>query len=547
VFARWWELALILVAASIGLCAVIFYFDNVHRATTNGLWKSLDVIRWVERAPDRVTDPANLLYYPVVSALVRLLPAETFGAVWQRMAFVNAFFAAIVLALTYAIGVRLFRSRQAALVACGCQLSMGFFLLLSTINEDIMPGYVWFVAAIACAVVPRRLGPLALVLAAQCVALAWLFHWSLQLPAVGAFVLGIAAWAGDARRAVSRVAIFCIALLPLPAASAWLSGLPWWNGFGSGKGLDTGWGGFAANKLVLMWSGIGQSVAGGRNVATTSDILSYPYALWTAVSVLVIAALFAAWIREGWRRRADPTWRLAATLLVSAFVLGEGMNLYIQPQDPQMQIQPMTWFPFAAACVYWLAARQGRRISIPLRAGLAIAVILLFVGNLRVYAGERHTDSTALANLRSMESLAAPERTMFLMHGFEGMSTWLTLGWGRGLVWPNEEAPEPGPHRRQFNVIYIASEATVFPDRPPSESAHNIVRLIERALDEGYEVMASDIWSASEEAWVDSFASVSGPEKPRAIRAALHDYFTGTPVGTVPGWTSLHRITRKEP
>jgi len=58
-------------------------------------------------------------------------------------------------------------------------------------------------------------------------------------------------------------------------------------------------------------------------------------------------------------------------------------------------------------------------------------------------------------------------------------------------------------------------------------------------------VVAGDIWTQPEEAWVDAFATISTPEKPIAIRNALHAQFAGTKIGEVPGWTSLYRLTRK--
>jgi hypothetical protein len=544
--ARWWELALVALAGSILLCSLIFYFDNVHRATTNGLWKSLDVVHWVDRSAERSIDPSNLLYYPVVGTLVRGLPSGTFGTVWQRMAFVNAFLGAAVLTLIYAIAIRLFQSRRTALIACLSQMSMGFFLLLSTINEDIMPGYVWFVAAIACAIVPRRPGPLAIVLTAQCAALAWLFHWSLMLPTIGSLVIGIAAGAGSVRQAAGRAAIFCAALVPLPVISAGVFDVPWFAAFWAGKGLETGYAGFSANKLILMWSALRESIAGGRNLSLLATILEPSHLVATGVTIAVGLVLFLVWCREGWRHRTDPTWRLAAGVLVSAFALGEGMNLYSQPQDPQMQLQPMTWFPFAVACLY--ALTRGRPGVAPrlARASVPVALLLLLAGNVRVYASERHVDSEALANIAQLESIAPPERTMFLMNGSEGMATWLTVGWGLGIVWPNDEHPTPSTHQRRFNVIYVASEATVFPTRPASISAENIVRLVERALAEQWNVVANDVWAMSEDGWVDSFSAISSPEKPKAIYAALHERFTGTPLGAVPGWTSLYQITPKE-
>jgi len=540
---RWWEPALVAIAASAALCAVIVFYDNVHRGTTNGLWKSIDLRAWVTLSPGRWTDGDNMLYYPVVGALVRILPESAFGAFWQRMAFVNAFLGAAVLALTYLIAFRLFGSRTTALFACSCQLAMGFFLLLATINEDIMPGYVWFVAAVACVVVAPRLTPAVIVLTAQCVALSWLFHSSLRLPGTAAVLLGIAArqgWPGS----LKSVALFCAALVPLPVVSALAFGLPWNAGLWSWKGLGSGWGGFSINKIVLMWSGIAQSVAGGENVTSVDSILAAPLRTWVVSTNIVILALFGLWMYEGWRRRAEPEWRFAATVLGAAFVLGEGMNLYIQPQDPQMQIQPMTWFPFAAACAF-AACRHLSRGARVLQGALVGLVALLFVSNLEAHTATRHADSIAPANARALEALTRPERTMFLLQGFENMATWLTVLWGEGARWPPATSVHPGA-TPAFNVIYL-SEIIQYPRFGPSDAAEAAVTLVDSAFDKGYDVVATDIWAASEPAWVDSFASISGAEKPQAVRATLQARFTGTPIGQVPGWGTLHRLARKSP
>ena len=541
---RWWELALIVAAGSAVLGGAIVFYDNVHRGTTNGLWKSIDLRAWVALSPDRWTDGDNMLYYPVVGALVRVLPESAFGAFWQRMAFVNALFGAVVLALTYLIALRLFRSRATALFACGCQLAMGFFLLLATINEDIMPGYAWFVAAVACAVAARRLTPWVVVLTAQCVALSWLFHSSLRLPGIAAFVLGIAAAHEQWPRRLTSIALFCAALVPLPVISALAYGLPWHAGLWSWKGLGSGWGGFSINKIVLMWGGIAQSVAGGGNLTSVESVFAAPLRDWIALTNIVILALFALWMYEGWRRRAEPEWRTAATVLVAVFVLGEGMNLYIQPQDPQMQIQPMTWFPFAGACAFAAAGWLSRGVRV-LRGGLVGLAALLFLINLEAHAGTRHADSIAPANARALEALVRPERTMFLLQGFEGMATWLTVLWGAGARWPPATPAHPDG-TQAFNVIYL-SEIIGYPRFGPADAADETVTLIDTAFEKGYDVVATDIWAASESAWVDSFATVSGAEKSQAVRAALQAQFTGTLIGQVPGWGTLHRIVRKSP
>jgi hypothetical protein len=545
VYPHWWELLLIVVVASAALFGIVFFYDNVHRATTNGLWKSIDVTPWVERSPTRWTDGDNLLYYPVVAALVRLLPADTFGAVWQRMAFVNALFGAAVLALTYTIALRLFHSRVTSLFACVAQFAMAFFVLLSTINEDIMPGYAWFVAAVACVVLPRQLTPRAVVLAAQCVALSWLFHSSLRLPGVIALVCGIAAAERTVPRIAARVGLFCLALVPLPIICALAYGLTWRTALWSAKGLGTGWGGFTANKIVLMWSGIAQSVHGGQNVASIDQIISYPLAARTTVTTLILAVLFAVWLVQGFRRRAATEWRIAVAVLAAAFVFGEAMNLYIQPQDPQMQIQPMTWLPFAAACVFAMTARLGIA-GIGVRIGLAALMVLLFKSNLDAYVPTRHADSAAVQSVRALEAIAPPDKTMFLLQGFEGMASWLSVEWRRGQEYLDPASPPPA-HYPGFNAVYISSELVLFSGRSAGQSADNLALMVDVAMELGYDVVATDVWAFSEEAFVDSYATVSSPDKARAVHAALHRRFTGMPIGSVPGWGTLYRITRKAP
>jgi hypothetical protein len=53
IWPRWWEVLLVVVAGALLLCSLVVYYDNVHRATTNGLWKSIDVTAWAQRLPER--------------------------------------------------------------------------------------------------------------------------------------------------------------------------------------------------------------------------------------------------------------------------------------------------------------------------------------------------------------------------------------------------------------------------------------------------------------------------------------------------------------
>jgi hypothetical protein len=543
------DAALVMAVAVLVLLSVVAWYDNVHRATTNGLWRSMEVRLFVDEVPNRRTTPGNMLYLPAIGALVSMLP-EQLGPVWRRMAFVNAMFGALVLALTYAIALRLFQSRGAALFTCLSMLSSAFFLLLSTINEDIMPGYAWFVAALTCLVLPQQRDRLVLFIGAQCVALSFLFHSSLQPPTVGAFVLGILASTRPLAEGVRRTALFVGSLIPVSMISAVISGLPWWRGLWSGKGLDTGWVGLLPAKFVFMWGGIAQAVAGGRNIGSVEDVLAR--ATGMAVTWVVLAIVAAAASFLWYRQRSRSSWQLAGVILASTFLLGEAMNLYIQPQDPQMQLQPMTWFAFACGAVYWsLDGLRGWTKPVA-RGALVVAVCLLLVGNLRVYAADRHADSTAIVNIARLEEMAPRADTVFLMHGFEGLATWLSATWGVGDVWPERAATQPDDvpfdvRDANFKPIYVAGEATAFPGRSPLEASDDIVRLVERALDAGYAVVATDIWGASVDQWVASFSTVSGPDMPIAIRRALHDRFTATEIGHLPRWGRFYHLARRPP
>jgi hypothetical protein len=539
---HWWEPVLVFAIGLSLLWALIVFYDNVHRGTTNGLWKSIQMVPYFNHLPERMPDPGNLLYFPVLGRLLHFLPESMFGPVWRRMAFFNAACGAAVLALEYLIACRLFRSRSTAVFACVAQACMAFFLLLSTINEDIMPGYFWFVGALAVAVVPRRLTLPLVILSAQCIALSWLFHSSLQLPGIGALIVGLGLSAESMRTAITRVLVFCVALMPVPILSALKFQLPWTAGVWAGKGVDSGWGGFAANKIIFFWSGVAQSVFGGENVSSLDYVFARANVMLSIAVWLLLATACIVWLRTTWRERDAPEWRLATGILATVFLLGEAMNLYIQPQDPQMQIQPMTWAPFAVACIYWRAPRMSSRARW-IRGGLVAAAFVLAAVNVNHYVPQRHLDSIAQANVRAVTVIAGRERTVFLLHGFEPMNTWLTAEWGPGTDQPVHGSREIG----RYNAISVIDQATMYPDRTPDESAGNVVELVAHALDEGFDVVSDEeIWNTSEEGWVSSFATVSSPEKPLAIRRALLEAFTATRIGSVAGWTTLYKVTRKD-
>jgi hypothetical protein len=173
---------------------------------------------------------------------------------------------------------------------------------------------------------------------------------------------------------------------------------------------------------------------------------------------------------------------------------------------------------------------------------MAAAAAMLLVFNVAVYAEWRHADSRASSSLAQLESLTNPAETVYLIHGFEPMATWLTVSWGRGAAWPGTTLPLD--RTRSFKVINIVHEPVTFPSRSPQQAADDVVALINRALDEGFTVISNDYWAETEAIWVASFGSISPPEMPTTIRAALHRQFVATLIGRDEQWGDFYRISK---
>ena len=256
--------------------------------------------------------------------------------------------------------------------------------------------------------------------------------------------------------------------------------------------------------------------------------------------MLILVAVI--WIKACRQRIHQAEWRVAAAITGTLWTLAELMNLYHQPQDPQFQIQPMLWFALAAGSAYAAVNSWRPTARVAARASMAAATAMLLVFNVAAYAGWRHADSDASSRLAQLESLTNPSETVFLIHGFEPMATWLTVAWGRGAAWPGTDRPLD--HGRNFKVINIVHEPVTYPSRSPEQAAEDIVARIVRALDEGFNVVSNDYWDETEAIWVASFGSVSTPETPKAIRAALRGRFTAVPIGRVEGWGTFYRISK---
>ena len=174
----------------------------------------------------------------------------------------------------------------------------------------------------------------------------------------------------------------------------------------TGKGVTTGWAGLSTDKAWMMLSGIGNYflIVGGW-----VDPLSAKHAAGPlVVAVLLQAAIFVASVVVLWPQRADRRMRAIAVVFLGTLAAGQVLNLYSQPQDPQMQINVMPWLTVAWGLL--LGALVSRsRATLALLALLSVAPLAWNVGQLARFRGG---DRAAVAAVAALEQRFPPASTV---------------------------------------------------------------------------------------------------------------------------------------
>ena len=124
------------------------------------------------------------------------------------MAVLNAVSAAIILGCIYSWISSIFKSRLIGLLAVIFYMGSGHFLMLSVINEDIMPSYLFVLIAMILASVWFGAPTIArIIVVALIFSVGWLFEWRLLFPVLPPmlFVLWITARGWVQAWKVSRI------------------------------------------------------------------------------------------------------------------------------------------------------------------------------------------------------------------------------------------------------------------------------------------------------------------------------------------------------
>jgi len=543
------DLVLIFAASFLVLISLIVWLDNAEGITGNGVFKAVQAKPWIADPGTARLDPSNYLYFPFLGVVCRLLdligvfPADP----RRQITIINAFSAALCLCIVYLLVREITKRRLVAWIAVLFHLACAFFLNLAISNEDIMAPYALLFASMALACVwfvqPTKLR---VALVAALFTVAWMFEWRLMFPTLPGMLIALGLSPGPLAHRLGRIALF----LGTMVALAWVTVSLWGSHpnnvysvldlLWTGKGMDKGWAGFSLRKIGFLWVGIGEYVAGGRNISGFDAIASMWKDLLLSTTFVAIVGLGALAIL--WANRQATDARILAAIFGVTFGAGEVLNLYSQPQDPQMQINVMSWLTIAWALV---AAATASVRPLPILAAFAAFSLALLSYNIWMLKPLRGYDTAWRQALERIEKEADPARTVFLLHGFDSTVSKMFYHWDGDWEYFATLGPSPTP-RTKFKILALVSGPVNKTQLSPSELADDLERQIVRVMDLGYDVVASEIWGWDLAQVESSLATVASTEKSEAIYRMLHSKFKATPLFTDPRAGSFYKMERTD-
>jgi hypothetical protein len=546
------QLLLAFVLSLLFLIGLITWLQNVHLLTANGMYKSIEAEPWIRDFRHARLDPSNYLYFPLQGALCKLLDALGIlrGAAWKQFAYLNGFWAAICIVLVYAFVHRVTQNALAAALAALFHLGCGTFLVLGVINEDIMPSYTVLMASMLMAALwfdrPtwRRV-----VLVGAVFTIAWLMEWRLIFPTLCGFLLALAVADLPLRRRAGLIATLLVTIVAVAGIiqQVWeghngAMGLP--DLLWTGKGIDTGWGGFGWAKAWMMLSGLGNYflVTGSYFDPASARRGMLPL----SASVLLQLAILAVGVAVLWPRRADRRLRAIAAVFMGTLAAGQVMNFYSQPQDPQMQVSVMAWLTVTWALI--VAAFVARSDGAVLRSGVAIPLVALSLAplafNVASISRWRGRDAAAVAALDRIERHFPTDRTVFLYFGFEYIATWQYALWSHSWDWDFTPPPGPAPSDRpRFKWIAVDAAAIRHPHWTAAQHTDALRRQIDLAFRLGYRVAVSAFWDWSEDELRRRLGGLSASGRAASIYAMLHDNYEAKPAFVDPLVGAMYQLS----
>jgi hypothetical protein len=308
----------------------------------------------------------------------------------------------------------------------------------------------------------------------------------------------------------------------------------------TGKGVATGWAGLSWDKAWMMLSGIGNYflIMGGWVDPLSARRTAGPL----VISLLLQAAIFGAAVVMLWPRRAEGRLRAIAIVFLGTLGAGQVLNLYAQPQDPQMQINVMPWLAVAWGLLLGASMTRSRVMAIVL-AVLSVAPLAWNVGQLSRFRGG---DAAALTAMAALEQRFPPASTVFVYWGFEPITMWQYALWSRTWDWDGAVSVAPAPSSDpKFKWIALDAGAIRHPDWTAEHNAEVLKRDIDQAFDRGYRVVVSDVWTWSLDELTGQLGALSAPGRSAAIYRMLHDNYEAQPVFSDPTVGAYYELRRR--
>jgi hypothetical protein len=532
----YYALAIAAIVAGIYV-ALVVTIDNTNLGTTNGLLKSPSVSAW-EHGKEAAVDSGGFLYYPVYGTLARLIPdsvvqygTPTLAPAFRKMALINALLGGIASGFVFFLALRFTRSFWTAGLVVIAHAGAGFVLLNSINSEDIIPAYTFFVAATAFFFEFLRSGRIwPYVTAAVFLALATLFHWTVMAPALAGFgaVFALVMTRKRLYFAAGAVWLFvflcflqALILVCLPRLH-----IPVWAIVYPGKADAGGWVGFDAEKLIYVCMGVGNYFSGGQNAVGYRFALQGAWLRMMILSWIYLLVTVGACLVTLFSKRALLGLKCLAVFAIALFAAGEFGATYSQPQDPQMQIEPM----LATLLGLILLTRQllgnatlWRRLLI---GSLTVLMAINGAWNVHLFRENAGGDSIALSQIQEVGALFPRENTLLVSSPFAGWTSWEYV-----ILW---QGNSQGFLDHSFD---LATPFTTIRGISGKSAADFTAKRIDNALTSGLRVITTGLWTQTPEEFSSSLTPVTTLEQARLYDAALRPrYRTGRKWHTALGW-----------
>ena len=488
--------------------------DRTNLATTNGLWKSGPVHKW-EIKHNGPIDSGGQMYYPLMGKLCEYSPDSwwRYGAnlpsvTFREMAAWNSVFGALATALVFGLVWRVTSDAIVALLTAFFHATAAFVVLHTLNSEDIMPGYSMFVLALyGFFRVAAGDSPLWIAVSSAGLGAATLLHWTLAPPAIAGLGLAhlVFLWGNPRRR--WRISVVALAGY-LSVLKAWTlllapgSGIGLWQVLYPSKASGSGWVGFLPSKFFLMLVAIPNYFTAGFNMGTYEGIWGPgPY---RTPLLIGYAWLFVCLLGFAYLLTQKGLLRLLAICSGGVFLMGQAENVYSQPQDPQMQIQPM--FIGVAGflgMILFLKHRLPRtRFLTVTLAVVAPIVAANYAYTLLLMSRSGLTDSESVRMQESIRRQFPPSSAFLVLVGFEALVTWETALYYDGDVGPVMQ-----------RSVLSATPFTWVPRADGPRAARYMLERMEPARKKGMRLYANILWNESRASFQHRFLTVAPPEE----------------------------------